>query len=82
MCLLVGVIAFAPATGCTEIGGWTTRELVAVLRGLSKRGVRIIGADIAELSPVYDDVAQTTATAVAQLAFEILAWMVNVPVKN
>jgi agmatinase len=55
---------------------------VAVLRGLSKRGVRIIGADIAELSPVYDDVAQTTATAVAQLAFEILAWMVNVPVKN
>ncbi|GKT42128.1 putative agmatinase 1 [Colletotrichum spaethianum] len=73
--------AFAPATGCTEIGGWTTRELAAVLRGLSAAGVHIIGADIAELSPVYDNVAQTTATAVAQLAFEILAWMVKVPVK-
>ncbi|GJD04015.1 agmatinase [Colletotrichum higginsianum] len=74
--------AFAPATGCTEIGGWTTRELAAVLRGLSAAGVRIIGADIAELSPVYDNVAQTTATAVAQLVFEILVWMVQVPVKK
>ncbi|CCF42998.1 agmatinase [Colletotrichum higginsianum] len=74
--------AFAPATGCTEIGGWTTRELAAVLRGLSAAGVRIIGADIAELSPVYDNVAQTTATAVAQLVFEILVWMVRVPVKK
>ncbi|KAH7349749.1 agmatinase [Plectosphaerella cucumerina] len=71
--------AFAPATGTTEIGGWTTRELVAVLRGLSAAGVRIVGADIAELSPVYDNVAQTTATAVSQIAFELLAWMVKVP---
>lgn len=75
----MGWVAFAPATGTTEIGGWTTRELVAVLRGLSAAGVRIIGADIAELSPVYDNVAQTTATAVSQIAFELLAWMVKVP---
>ncbi|KAH7303407.1 agmatinase [Stachybotrys elegans] len=73
--------AFAPATRCTEIGGWTTPELVAVLRGLSRRGVKIVGADIAELSPIYDNAAQTTATTVARLAFDILAWMVNVPVK-
>jgi agmatinase len=73
--------AFAPATGCSEIGGWTTRELVAILRGLSARGVKIIGADIAELSPVYDNTALTTATVVSQLAFEILAWMVKVPVR-
>ncbi|KAH8892787.1 agmatinase [Thozetella sp. PMI_491] len=73
--------AFAPATGTTEIGGWSTRELIAVIRGLSAAGVKIIGADIAELSPVYDDISQTTATAVAQLAFELLQWMVKVPVK-
>ncbi|ETS80259.1 hypothetical protein PFICI_07788 [Pestalotiopsis fici W106-1] len=73
--------AFAPATGCSEIGGMTTREMVAVLRGLSAAGIKIIGADIAELSPVYDDNVQTTATVVAQLAFEILAWMVRVPVQ-
>ena len=52
-----------------------------MLRALSKAGVKIIGADIAELSPVYDNTAQTTATTVAQLAFEILAWMVKVPVR-
>lgn len=74
--------AFAPATGCSEIGGWTTRELAAILRGLSKAGVNIIGADIAELSPIYDNAVQTTATAVAQLAFELLAWMVKVPVSG
>ncbi|KAF7552209.1 hypothetical protein G7Z17_g4472 [Cylindrodendrum hubeiense] len=68
-----------PATGTTEIGGWSTRELVAVLRGLSNAGVLIIGADVAELSPVYDDASQTTATAVAQLVFELLQWMVKVP---
>lgn len=54
--------------------------MIAVLRGLSAAGVQVIGADIAELAPVYDDTVQATATAVAQLAFEILAWMVRVPV--
>lgn len=53
---------------------------MAVIRGLSNAGVKIIGADIAELSPVYDDVSQSTATAVAQLVFELLQWMVKVPV--
>ncbi|KAH7013097.1 agmatinase [Ilyonectria destructans] len=72
--------AFAPATGTTEIGGWSTRELMGLIRGLSNAGVKIIGADIAELSPVYDDVSQSTATAVAQLVFELLQWMVKVPV--
>ncbi|KAK9781219.1 putative Agmatinase [Seiridium cardinale] len=71
--------AFAPGTGTTEIGGWSTRELMAVIRGLSHTGVRIIGADIAELSPIYDDASQTTATAVAQLVFELLQWMIRVP---
>ncbi|KEY64538.1 hypothetical protein S7711_03604 [Stachybotrys chartarum IBT 7711] len=71
--------AFAPATGTTEIGGWSTRELMAVVRELSKAGVHIIGADIAELSPIYDDASQTTAVAVAQLAFELLQWMIKVP---
>ena len=72
--------AFAPATGTTEIGGWSTREILAVLRGLSASGIKIIGADIAELSPIYDDAGGSTATAVAQIAFELLQWMIKVPV--
>jgi agmatinase len=52
------------------------------LRGLSRAGVKIIGADIAELSPIYDDASQSTATVVAQLVFDLLQWMVKVPVAS
>jgi agmatinase len=36
--------AFAPATGTAEVGGWTTRELLTILDGLS--GMEVIGADV------------------------------------
>lgn len=36
--------AYAPATGTAEVGGWTTRELLTILDGLS--GIQLIGADV------------------------------------
>lgn len=36
--------AYAPATGTAEVGGWTTRELLTILDGLS--GIEVIGADV------------------------------------
>lgn len=36
--------AFAPATGTSEVGGWTTRELLTILDGLS--GMEVVGADV------------------------------------
>jgi agmatinase len=36
--------AFAPATGTSEVGGWTTRELLSILDGLE--GVEVVGADV------------------------------------
>lgn len=36
--------AFAPATGTAEVGGWTTRELLTILDGLT--GMEVIGADV------------------------------------
>jgi agmatinase len=42
--------AFAPATGTAEVGGWTTRELLTILDGLS--GMHIIGADVGKLCPL------------------------------
>lgn len=38
--------SFAPATGTAEPGGWTTRELLTILDGLS--GMQVIGADVGE----------------------------------
>jgi arginase family enzyme len=42
----------APGTGTPEAGGWTTREVKRILRGLA--GLNFIGADIVEVAPAYD----------------------------
>lgn len=42
--------AYAPATGTAEVGGWTTRELLTILDGLT--GIELIGADVVEVAPV------------------------------
>ncbi|KAJ5796736.1 uncharacterized protein N7518_005276 [Penicillium psychrosexuale] len=73
--------AFTPATGTIEPGGWTTRELLRILYGLSQAGLPIIGADVVEFAPVYDNNADTTAITVTQIIYELLQWMVHVPVK-
>jgi agmatinase len=61
--------AFAPATGTPEIGGFTTRELAGILRGLA--GTNVVGADIVEVAPVYDH-AEVTTIAAANIAYELL----------
>lgn len=67
--------AFAPATGTPETGGWTTRELRAILRGLEK--VNIIAADIVEVAPAYDTNAEHTTMAAADCLYEVLTGMVK-----
>lgn len=72
--------AFAPATGTAEPGGWSTRELLSVLDGLS--GLQVVGADIVEVSPVWDNTGETTVLAAAQVADSLLTLMVQKPVKS
>ncbi|RIY02501.1 agmatinase [Aureimonas flava] len=62
--------AFAPGTGTPEIGGLTSREAQAILRGLA--GIRIVGGDLVEVAPQYD-ATTNTAHAGAQMLFEILS---------
>jgi agmatinase len=64
--------AFAPGTGTPEIGGFTSRELLAMLRGIS--GERLVAADVVEVSPAYDH-AEVTALAAATVAYEIMSLM-------
>lgn len=66
--------AFAPGTGTPEIGGMTSRELVAVLRAM--RGLNIVAADIVEVAPAYDQ-AEVTAVAGANLAYELVTLMAD-----
>jgi len=60
----------APATGTPEAGGWTTRELKRIIRGLA--GLNFVGADLVEVSPAYD-VAEVTAIAAADLVHDFLS---------
>lgn len=42
--------AFAPATGTPETGGWTTRELRTIIRGL--QDINFVSADIVEVHKI------------------------------
>ncbi len=68
--------AFAPGTGTPEIGGLSTREALAILRGL--KGVNLVGGDVVEVAPQYD-ATTNTAHAGAQMLFEIASLMVFSP---
>jgi arginase family enzyme len=87
-----------PATGTSEVGGWTTRELLSILDGLE--GIEVIGADVGmtitpagnelgfanastvEVAPIYDNPGETTVLAAAEVAYSLLTLMVQTPVKD
>ncbi|KAG4267306.1 agmatinase [Fusarium proliferatum] len=67
--------AFAPGTGTPEPGGWSTREFINILRGIE--GLNLVGADVVEVSPVYQGAGEETTFAAAQVVYEILTSMVK-----
>ena len=67
--------SIAPGTGAPEAGGWTMREMSRVLRSLD--GLNVVGADIVEVAPAYDDRSEGTALAAAQVIYEIVSNMVQ-----
>lgn len=67
--------AFAPATGTPETGGWTTRELRTIIRGLE--GINFVAADIVEVAPAYDTNAELTTMAAADVLYEVMTLMVK-----
>ncbi|KAG6381759.1 agmatinase [Boletus reticuloceps] len=69
--------AFAPATGTPETGGWSTRELRTILRGLD--GLFIVSADIVEVAPAYDTNAELTTMAAADVLYEVISVMAKTP---
>ncbi|KAI1610790.1 agmatinase 1 [Exophiala viscosa] len=67
--------AFAPATGTPETGGWTTRELRTIIRGLE--GINFVAADLVEVAPAYDTNAELTTMAAADVLYEVMTIMVK-----
>jgi guanidinopropionase len=65
---------FAPGTGTPEAGGLTTREALLLLRSL--QGINLIGGDVVEVSPPFDQ-SGNTALVGATMMFEILCLMAD-----
>ena len=66
--------AFAPGTGTPEVGGPNSYEALKVVRELS--GVKIVGADMVEVSPPFDPSSNTAFLGVSVM-FELLCQMVD-----
>lgn len=66
--------AFAPGTGTPEVGGPNSYEALKVVRELS--GVKIVAADMVEVSPPFDTSSNTAFLGVSVM-FELLCQMVN-----
>ena len=64
---------FAPGTGTPEVGGPNSYQALQVVRALT--GVKIVGADVVEVSPPFDQ-SGGTALLGATLMFELLCQMV------
>lgn len=64
--------AYAPGTGTPEVGGPTSWQALQVVQGLA--GVRIVGADLVEVSPPFDP-SGATAYLGATILFELLCIM-------
>lgn len=62
--------AFAPGTGTPMPGGFTAREILRLVRSL--HDVDLVGFDLVEVAPPYDDRAGTTSILAANLVFEAL----------
>ena len=65
--------AFAQGTGTPEVGGPNSYEALKVIRELT--GVKIVGADMVEVSPPFDPSSNTAFLGVS-IMFELLCQMV------
>lgn len=61
--------AFAPGTGTPQVGGLSSAQILDLVRSL--KGLNIIGCDLVEVSPPYDN-GEITSLLAANLLFELL----------
>ena len=62
--------AFAPGTGTPEVGGFSSHQMLQLVRGL--RGLDFAGFDLVEVNPPYDS-SDITSILAANIIFEYLS---------
>ncbi|MDT7895643.1 MAG: agmatinase [Desulfurococcales archaeon] len=64
--------AFAPGTGTREVGGFTSREIIGIIRSLARSGIELRGFDVVEVSPPLDHSGITSLLA-ANIIYEAMS---------
>jgi agmatinase len=71
--------AFAPGTGTPVCGGLSTWQAQTIIRGLA--GINIVGMDLVEVSPPFDQ-SEVTALAAASLLLDMVCLRVVATVRS
>jgi arginase family enzyme len=61
--------AFAPGTGTPQVGGLSSAQILDLVRGL--QGLKLVGCDLVEVSPPYDN-GEITSLLAANLLYELI----------
>src|SRR4029077_20678229 len=61
--------AYAPGTGTPQVGGLSSPQILDLVRSL--KGLKLVGCDLVEVSPPYDN-GEITSLLAANLLFELL----------
>ena len=61
--------AFAPGTGTPQVGGLSSAQILDLVRTL--KGLKLVGCDLVEVSPPYDN-GEITSLLAANLLYELL----------
>ncbi|MED3561009.1 agmatinase [Bacillus sp. MUM 116] len=67
--------AHAPGTGTVDCGGITSKELLASIHEIARSEVNVVGGDLVEVAPIYDNSEQTANTASKLIREMILGWV-------
>lgn len=67
--------AHAPGTGTVDAGGITSKELLASIHAIAKSEINVVGGDLVEVAPIYDNSEQTANTASKLIREMILGWV-------
>ena len=67
--------AFAPGTGTAEAGGISSKELLLAIQHIAKSDVKVVGADLVEVAPIYDPTEKTPIAASKFIREILLGWV-------
>ena len=67
--------AHAPGTGTVDAGGITSKELLASIHAIAASDVNVVGFDLVEVAPIYDQSEKTVNAAAKFIREMILGWV-------